>query len=95
MKKEGIHKGHTCPLSSNIYFEAPAFPKWFDDETKKRVETDATENKKPSKKRPTERIDRGVETVMGLDRVIRNMNATPRTFMIKKELLWYDLCYFI
>ena len=24
MKKEGIHKGHTCPLCGNIYFEAPA-----------------------------------------------------------------------
>lgn len=24
MKKEGIHKGQTCPLCGNIYFEAPA-----------------------------------------------------------------------
>ena len=24
MRKEGIHKGRTCPLCGNIYFEAPA-----------------------------------------------------------------------
>ena len=24
MIKEGIHKGRTCPLCGNIYFEAPA-----------------------------------------------------------------------
>ena len=24
MRKEGIHKGRTCPLCGNIYFEPPA-----------------------------------------------------------------------
>ena len=40
------------------------------------VETDAAGNIKPSKKRSTERIDGAVATIMGLDRAIRNMNAT-------------------